>query len=201
MVYCHRPIRITENDARQRSFPSNFIGTSVHCWVVSGRYRSRTVSASCPSAKASASTTTSSPTVRLIGNLPRSISGQTPSMATRCLPRSSFMKSVTPLLHEVHLDMGQLIICLFTTQPPLQRLLGDGASSQTQRNGQRQDDPSEYDGEGGNHDFLRNSQLVQHHGPCKDHHSPSNHIRDQPGALNLGIDCRNQHGFCAEIGQ
>ena len=38
---------------------------------------------SWPSAKMSAATTTSSPTVRLIGNRPPSISGRTPSMITR----------------------------------------------------------------------------------------------------------------------
>ena len=43
---------------------------------------------SCPSAKMSAETTTSSPTVRLIGNRPLSTSGDTPSMITRDQPRS-----------------------------------------------------------------------------------------------------------------
>ncbi len=38
---------------------------------------------SCPSVKMSAETTTSSPTVRLIGNRPPSTSGETPSMITR----------------------------------------------------------------------------------------------------------------------
>ena len=53
--------------------------------------------ASCPSVNASASTVTVSPTVRLMGNRPQSISGSTPSMMTRCLPMSSFVRpSVTP---------------------------------------------------------------------------------------------------------
>src|SRR6516165_3090614 len=48
---------------------------------------------SCPSAKMSASTTTSSPTARLIANRPHSISGSTPRMTTLSGGRSPIFKA------------------------------------------------------------------------------------------------------------
>src|SRR5213593_4508224 len=49
--------------------------------------------ASCPSAKTSASTVTSSPMVRLIGNRPHSSSGFTPRMTTRSGGRSLIFRA------------------------------------------------------------------------------------------------------------
>jgi hypothetical protein len=73
--------------ARQRSLPRNSIGASRQRRSFSWRESSRADSASWPSVKMSASTTSSSPTTRLHGNRPPSISGCTPSMMTRRLSR------------------------------------------------------------------------------------------------------------------
>ena len=62
------------------------MGTSFHCWEDSWRHLSTLVTASWPSAKTSASTVTRSPTERLAGKRPASISGVTASITTRRRP-------------------------------------------------------------------------------------------------------------------
>src|SRR6202011_762813 len=76
----------TGNSPRQRSLTSATIGASVHVEAAWWRYRTMHASPSWPSAKTSASTVTFSPSVRLAGNRPASISGETDSMATRFRP-------------------------------------------------------------------------------------------------------------------
>jgi hypothetical protein len=65
-------------ERRERHFvPVSFVAV---------RYSNAADRTSCPSVKMSASTTTRSPAVRLIGKRPPSTSGVTPSMMTRCVP-------------------------------------------------------------------------------------------------------------------
>src|SRR5437899_48112 len=78
---------MTMNCPRHRSFPRNSRGASVQRASRSRRYKSTPVTTSWPSANMSASTTTFSPIVRLMGNRPLSISGVTASMTTRAAPR------------------------------------------------------------------------------------------------------------------
>src|SRR5262249_37053087 len=70
---------------------SGFIGISVHSSEPSRRASSEAEIASCPSVKTSASTRTSSPTVRFAANLPQSTCGVMPSMMTRLRPSELFV--------------------------------------------------------------------------------------------------------------
>ena len=83
-----RPTSETRNRPCQRSFPWLVMGASAHASAPTRRDSSTSERMSCPSAKMSAVTTTSSSTVRLIGNRPPSISGPTFSMMTRDGARS-----------------------------------------------------------------------------------------------------------------
>src|SRR5262245_63626800 len=73
---------MTLKAARQRSLPNGAMGTSSQRDAPGRRYCMTADTASWPSVKMSASTTTRSPTARLMGNWPASISGLTPSMRT-----------------------------------------------------------------------------------------------------------------------
>ena len=58
-----------------------------------------------------------------------------------------------------NLNVRELIVGFFSTEPALERFFRDRAPAQSQRDGHGQHDPSEYDGECRHHDFLRDSQL------------------------------------------
>src|SRR6266571_411638 len=92
----------TGNSARHRSLARGSMQISVHGSSFSWRYRKTHSSASCPSAKTSASTATVSPTTRLIGNRPHSSSGFTPRMTTRSGGRALIFRAyhgpLTPLV-------------------------------------------------------------------------------------------------------
>src|SRR3954469_13435434 len=67
---------------RQRSLSTNVIGVSRHARLPTTRHFKTAATTSWPSLKMSASTTRSSPTMRLIGERPQSISGCTLSITT-----------------------------------------------------------------------------------------------------------------------
>src|SRR6185437_651104 len=85
----YSPSDCTRKVPCHRSLPSGCIIERCHCSEVALRYMSRTVTASCPSVNTSASTTTLSPTVRLMGKRPQSTRGVMVSMTTRILVTTS----------------------------------------------------------------------------------------------------------------
>src|SRR5690606_22274540 len=75
--------------ARQRSLPCGAISASRHSLSSSRRQRSLTLSASCPSAKQSASTVSVSPLTRLTGKRPPPTAGLTRSITARARPAAA----------------------------------------------------------------------------------------------------------------